>query len=112
MDLGAVGKLRVALGWTPAVQALARHPGLRVGLHRGLFWKVSHARLLMAVLGVALARRFPPALLLAAPYARDLLVRGRVERARPHELAYYVIHDAAETFATVRGAVRYRVPVV
>ncbi len=112
MDLGPVGKLRVALGWTPAVQALARHPGLRAGLHRGLFWKASHARLLLAVLGFVIARRFPLAVLLALPYAREVRARGRVERARARDLPFYAIHDGAETVAMAVGAVRYRVPVL
>jgi GT2 family glycosyltransferase len=111
-DLGPAGHLRVALRWADAM-AMFRHPGLREEvLFRGIFWKPSHELLVQTVAGALLARRFPPALLLAIPYLRHL--RSRCwEWDAPNPLAaYFVLHDLLETYTTVRGAIRHRVLVI
>jgi len=106
-DLGPLGKLRLATRWAPAFQIFRRHPGLRSHLTWGVFWKRSHALLLLALLGVALGRRFPPAVLLAAPYARDVRARMSAEGASPAVAPYYAVHDAVETATAATGSLRH-----
>jgi GT2 family glycosyltransferase len=107
MEIGPIGRLEVAAAWWPAFANFARHPRLRRQLAWGLFWKRSHALLLLALVGVALARRFPPAILLAGPYARDVRIRMSAEGAAPLIAPYYALHDAVETATAVTGSVRH-----
>lgn len=111
-DLGPVGRLRVAWRWAPAVRVFRRHPQLRRELYLGIFWKRSHASLLLMALGCALGRRVPPALLLAVPYLRELRVRMAVERAPVACAPFYPLHDAVEIAAMVRGGARAGVPIL
>ncbi len=91
--------LRRAAKFEPAMRLLADHPQIRpLVLEGGLLWKRSHATALLAAAGLLAARRRPAAALLALP----LLSAG------PVEAAYTVL----ETASTLRGAVRYRTPVV
>jgi glycosyltransferase involved in cell wall biosynthesis len=106
MDLGPVGKLRLVRKWAPAFRNFARHPELRHRLYLGRFWKVSHARLLLALAGVVLARRVPLALLLAVPYARELRVRMLAEHASLPLAPYYPLHDLAEIGTALSGSAR------
>jgi glycosyltransferase involved in cell wall biosynthesis len=114
VDLGPVGKLRMAARWTPSIGLFARHPALRAEhLTYGIFWKGSHYLLVRALLGLALRRRARPlALWLAAPYARHLLERGRTDGGGPIAAPYHALHDLVELVAVARGAVRYRTPVL
>jgi glycosyltransferase involved in cell wall biosynthesis len=107
MEIGAIGRLEVAAAWRPAFVNFARHPQLREQLEFGLFWKQSHALLLLALLGLALARRFRPALLLAVPYAREVRARMAQEGAPPLAAPYYAVHDAVETATAVSGSLRH-----
>jgi GT2 family glycosyltransferase len=50
---GAIQLIRATQKWRLAVRTVARHPQLRESLHRRIFWKESHARLLAAMLGAA-----------------------------------------------------------
>jgi glycosyltransferase involved in cell wall biosynthesis len=110
--LGPTGGLRLALRWSDTMALFARHVGLRSQLHRGMFWKRSHELLLRALIGLLLARRFPPAALLAYPYVRTVVRRTR-RRGSPAVYAPYVaMQDLFETYAALRGAVRHRVLVL
>lgn len=111
-DLGPVGLLRIALRWSDTFQILRRHPHLRARLDHRIFWKRSHRLLLQAALAMLLARAFPPAGLLALPYARELLRRCRETGAPAAVAPYFCLHDAVEVYAAARGAVRYRVLVI
>jgi glycosyltransferase involved in cell wall biosynthesis len=106
MDLGPVGKLRLVRQWGPAFRNFARHPELRDRLYLGRFWKASHARLLLALAGVALARRVPVALVLAIPYARELRARMAAEHASLPAAPYYPLHDLVEIGTALSGSVR------
>jgi hypothetical protein len=110
-ELGPLGKLRVALRWSDAAKIFGRHPALRRHLHWGVFWKPSHGKLLLALAGVLLARRFPPALLLGLPYWREAVGRCNEVGASRACIPYIALHDAVETFAALRGGLRYGVPV-
>jgi GT2 family glycosyltransferase len=112
VELGPVGKLRWAFHWSHAMQALRRHPGLRKSLTWGIFWKRSHALLVLAIAGALLSRRIAPAALLALPYLRELRVRCIVEGYSLGYVPYLAVYDLAELLATARGAARYRVIVL
>lgn len=111
-EIGAVGRLRVAWGWSPAVRVFRRHPQLRAQLIYGLFWKRSHVLLLLAVAGGIGARRQPLVALLALPYARHLRARASAEQAPLTLLPYYALHDGVELAAMVRGGLNARVPIL
>jgi glycosyltransferase involved in cell wall biosynthesis len=111
-ELGPIGKLRVALRWTDAAWVFGRHPQLRGECHWWLFWKPSHAKLLLGLAGLAAARRFPPALVLALPWWRELVGRCNEIGAPRAAVPYLAVHDLLETFGAARGAVRYRVPIL
>ena len=111
-NLGVRGHLRVARRWTDAM-GIFRHPGLRDEvLTRGIFWKRSHELLVEALAGALLARRFPPALLLALPYARHLRHRCLETGAPLALMPYFALHDVLETYTAIRGAIRHRVLVI
>jgi hypothetical protein len=88
------------------VRNVARHPRLRDALHRRVYWKRSHERLLIAAAGLLLARR-APALAVAAAVPYLALHRNQhgsyagTAAALPAHLAI----DAAELVAMVRGSI-------
>ena len=112
VEMGPVGKLRFALGWSGAMQVLRDHPELRRTLTWRVFWKRSHALLALAVLGAVTARRFPPALLLTLPYLRALRARCLFEGYSLVHMPYLALYDATEMFAAARGAAEHRVLVL
>jgi GT2 family glycosyltransferase len=111
-EFGPLEKLRWALGWSRAMQALADHPALRQHLRWGIVWKESHAWLLLALLGIVIGRRTRIGYLLTIPYLRELRARSGRSGSWPAVATYLAAYDAVETFATIRGAVRYRAPVL
>jgi GT2 family glycosyltransferase len=112
--LGPVGKLRMAARWTPSIALFARHRELRSAhLTHGLFWKGTHYLLVRFLLALALRRHSRwLALWLGAPYVRNLLLRGAHEGGGPAAAPFYAVHDIVELVAVLRGAARYRTPVV
>jgi hypothetical protein len=91
------------------VRVVRRHPGLRAHLHRRLFWKPSHERLLLAVAGLALAPRTRGvSLAAAAPWAlvhrREHPDRWSLLRSLPAHAAV----DGAEVAAMARGSLSAR----
>jgi hypothetical protein len=85
------------------------YPRLRSELEHGIFWRGTHSRLLLAALGLLLARRSRAAWLLTLPYLRNIRGRCIVEDEGFKLASYFVVYDAVETYATVRGAMRNRV---
>lgn len=113
-DVGPAATLRIATRWTQSIQIFKRHRALR-GEHLtyGVFWKGSHYLLFRALLALALRRRAPLlALWLGVPYVRHLLVRGERDGGGPLAAPFYVVHDLVEMYAVLRGALRYRTPVI
>jgi glycosyltransferase involved in cell wall biosynthesis len=112
VELGPIGKLRWAFRWSEAMQTVRRHPGLRRTFTWRVFWKRSHALLVLAIAGALVSRRFPPAVVLALPYLRALRARCLVEGYSPGYVPYLALYDLAELIAAARGAARYRVLVL
>lgn len=109
LPVGALARLRSALRWTDTIRNYPRHPALRKELILGIFWRVNHLLLARFLLGLALPRRYGPLrLALAAPYVAHLTNR----RTGPLVAPYLLALDLVEVFAVVRGAIRYRTPVV
>ncbi|HEV2769247.1 MAG TPA: glycosyltransferase [Solirubrobacteraceae bacterium] len=112
-DLGPWGALRLPLRWSDGVRLLADHPARRREvLLWGLFWKEAHRDLLLGALGLALARRLPPLLLLGLPWLAGARRRLFLSRGSARHVPWLVAHDAVECFAVARGALRHRVAVL
>jgi GT2 family glycosyltransferase len=109
-DLGPLGDLRKALRGADSTLFYRRHPELRARYaYRWFFRRPSHAHLILAATGLALARRWRPALLLTLPYARGLAGRCRELGASPVIVPYFVLWDALHVSTAVRGSIRYRI---
>jgi glycosyltransferase involved in cell wall biosynthesis len=113
-DLGPVGKIRVAWRWHETMRLYARHQGMRDTLTYGIFWKKSHYILVRAGIGFLLPRRLRP---LRAwfvwPVYLSYLERARGEgQGKLWSAPYFVVHDIVELVAAIRGAIRYRTPVL
>jgi GT2 family glycosyltransferase len=104
-ELGVLGLLRSSQRWRTTVRNVARHPQLRASLHRGVFWKRSHERLLLALGAALVARRVPALAVLAAlPYL--LVHRGEHGSlaGTAAALPAHVAVDGAEVVAMLRGS--------
>lgn len=109
--------LREATGWTQVPAVVARHPQLRAGLYRGMFWSKGHALILLALAGVlALPRSRALAALAALPY---LNLRFDCSHRNPRgvlrQLAgmpSWMAVDAVEVAHRVPAAIRHRVLVL
>jgi glycosyltransferase involved in cell wall biosynthesis len=110
-QLGPIGKLKVAWRWHETMRLYARYPELRATLTYKIFWKKSHYLLVRAALGLIVPWR-PLRFWCFAPLAVSYLERARVEGGQPLAAPYFILHDAVELVAVVRGAVRYRTPVI
>lgn len=104
--------LRRAASWGDMALVVRRHPGYRrTHLPHPLFWKQSHPRALLALLGLGLARRWPVALALTVPwlhfrYAVDPITPGPRRRAVTLPGSFAV--DVVEVAALARGSLRHR----
>ena len=95
-------------GWQLAF-AYRRHPALRsAASYRHVFWARSHARLLAAAAGLALARHRPVALALTLPYAKGLAARTRAE-GPIWTAPVLVARDGAELAKAIRGSIAARI---
>jgi glycosyltransferase involved in cell wall biosynthesis len=104
--------LRDTRRWVDIPLVLRLHPGRRDELAvRRWFWKRSHPRVLLVLAGLALGRRWRPALLLAAPW---VWFRVRVDPACPGPrrrwlaLPAVLVVDTAEVVAMVEGSLKHR----
>ena len=112
-DLGAAGYMRHALRGADAVFAFRRHPGLRARtLRYGVFRTPALARLALALAGVGLAPRYRAAVLLAVPYARNVVGRSLAYDAGPALVPYLVAYDLVQAYTSLRGSVRHRTLVI
>jgi GT2 family glycosyltransferase len=113
-DLGPHGFLRQARRGADSARVYSLHPELRrMVAYRRIFWKRSHARLLLALAGLLLARRLPPALLLTLPYAKGL--RGRAAERGGSAAAlvpWLIAYDVIDVTTAMRGSIRHRVAMI
>ena len=104
--------LRSLPRWQHLAGLFKRHPSLREELTAGIFWRDTHALLLLAISGAIAARKQPAAALLIAPWALKAApqygpgLRGRLRAAT--ELPGRAVVDLAEIAVLARGSVRYR----
>lgn len=112
--------VREAFAWPSFALLVARHPSQRRHLYLRLFRNKSHAALVLAMLGIAAARH-RPILAWAAfyPYVHHKM-REALPGLRPTprtltrlglNFSTHLVLETIEVAATVRSAVRYRVPV-
>ena len=125
---GALALIRASQKWRIAVRNLKRHPQLRDALHRRIFWKPAHERLLIAVAGIGAAAiagrgsagiggsaaqaarrgsRGIPIAVAAAAIAPYLALQRTQHGSYPGTIAALPAHvalDAAEIVAMVRGS--------
>jgi GT2 family glycosyltransferase len=95
-------QLRSLPRWAGLALVARRHPQLRVLAHRRWFWKPSHPKALLFLLGLGLSPVTLWALLGAAPL---VVWRAREYRLRAPEV---VLNDVAETLVMIAGSVRHR----
>lgn len=115
-DIGPVGHLRRAAFGGGSIRIYKRYPELRrrTAFAR-IFWKRTHAFLLLAAAGLFTGRRYRPALLLTLPYAKGLRGRAR-QRAQgwqvPGLAAFLVLWDLVDLATAVKASIRYRLPMI
>jgi GT2 family glycosyltransferase len=113
VDAGLARRLRGTWRWQHMALLVRKHPSLRKELPLGGWaWKAEHARLMLALAGLAAARKVPALLVLAVPYVAS---QPRVYGTNPRGLARLAaelpgraVLDAVETAALLRGSLRYR----
>jgi GT2 family glycosyltransferase len=102
-------RARFGWRWRQLPAMVKDNPGLR---EHGIFWKTRHGWFLLGLGGALAARRFPPALLLVLPWAREALpsygpgVRGRVRATS--ELPSQALIDGVEVAACAVGSAEHR----
>jgi GT2 family glycosyltransferase len=109
---GVCDAIRDQARWADLARLFKSHPEQRRRtLHRRVFWRETHPELLLLAGGLALGRRWPAALALAAPWLHGKLCRERGEQTMPAavaELPGALAVDVAELTAVVRGSIRHR----
>jgi GT2 family glycosyltransferase len=113
---GAWRLIRASQKWRLGVRAVARHPQMRAGLHRRVFWKPSHERLLIGMAGVAIAVKAPrgsaaAVALTVAAIAPYLALQRSQHGSYAGTVAALPAHlalDAAEMVAMLRGSIEAR----
>ena len=108
------GAVREARQWGHMPLVLSRHPSQRGALYARLFWRRSHALLMLASLGLLVRR--PAAAVLALPYLAhhlDSYDRSPLGVAGGLiDLPARALAEAVELAAIARGAARYRAPML
>ena len=117
-ELGALQRLRFATRWDETMAVFGRYPELRrQTLIRGLFWKESHYHLARTLAGLLLPGKLRLiGLYCAYRYALLLWRRahwhGDGKGGGPLLVPYYLAENVIELATAVRGAARYRTPVL
>lgn len=111
-QVGFRGLLRDQHRWVDIPAVIARNPRARKELlHRGVFWKPTHSRALLALTALAALPATPAAALLAAPWlhhrtCHEPLAESVAERVVTLPAAFVL--DLAEVWTMIRGSVRHR----
>jgi glycosyltransferase involved in cell wall biosynthesis len=104
--------LKDALMAEHGVQAYKQNRDLRAHLTQGVFYERSHPLLFQAVWAIWLARRQRSAAALALPYAMNVRARAKLTNTPARSAVYTVLYDVVQVYATVKGAIRHRFPVL
>jgi len=111
-NVGVRGLLRDHQRWIDVPLVMARNPKARRSLlQHGLFWKPSHPRVLLLVLGLAMSRRAPASLLLALPWLHRQLCSEPYNvdtMERLVNLPALLLLDLSEVSVMVRGSARHK----
>ena len=109
---GAWALIHASQKWRLGVRNVARHPQLRKALHRGIFWKESHERLLLATAGMIAAMRVARGAAAAAIALAAVAAYAEAQRSQHGSyvgtlaaLPQHAALDAAEIVAMLRGSV-------
>lgn len=104
--------VRLSWKWRTLPLVVKRHPELRRLYPLGVFWRRTHAALVLGLAATASLRRPRLLPLLIAPYLRMFLPASTEKLRRwPRavvELPGRVLIDVAEFLALLRGSIRYR----
>ncbi|WCB95810.1 Validoxylamine A glucosyltransferase [Baekduia alba] len=111
-QIGPKGVLKFALRAAEDVRTYKANPELRALLPQGVFYRRTHPLLLQAALAAATTRKAPITALFALPYLMNVRGRAKAQGGGTAHMPFYVLNDVVEVAATVKGAVRYRVPIV
>jgi GT2 family glycosyltransferase len=107
-----IGALRLARKWEAIAYLVKLHPEVRRSFPLRIFWRATHLRLMLAALGLGMARRHPVLAMLTLPYINYALrQRGTHLSARVVscvELPGRVAVDALELAVLIRGSIRHR----
>jgi GT2 family glycosyltransferase len=105
-------QVRIAKLATDDLRAYKMSPDLRELLPQRIFYRRSHPMMFQALLALAIARKSPAALAFTAPYLLNVAGRVRARQGSAVHIPAYVALDFIELGATLRGAVRHRIPIV
>jgi hypothetical protein len=98
--------------WSAIAQLFASHPDQRARtLHHGVFWRPTHAEVLLLAAAVVLGRRAPAARALAGPWLHRKLCAERDDESLAvavAELPGALAVDVAGFLAVVRGSIKHR----
>jgi GT2 family glycosyltransferase len=93
---------------------IAVHPEQRRALYWGLFWKRSHALILLAIAGLIVSRRWRPAALAVVPWI-NANTQAESVSGHPRRIVRHALHlaaqagvDTTEVAATALAAARHR----
>jgi glycosyltransferase involved in cell wall biosynthesis len=117
-ELGPLDRLRFATRWDETMAVFGRYPELRrATMIRGLFWKESHYHLARTLAGLLLPGRLRVigayfALRYALLLWRRAHWQGDGKGGGPLLVPYYLAENAIELVTALRGAARYRTPVL
>lgn len=102
--------------WSAIAQVFAAHPDERARmLHHGVFWRPTHAEVLMLAAALVLGRRIPLARTFAGPWLHRKLCAERNDESLAAALADLpgaLAVDVAGLVAVVRGSIRHRTVVL
>jgi glycosyltransferase involved in cell wall biosynthesis len=102
---------RETLRWKGAARFFRLHPDARERLHRGIFWKPSHPKVLLATTGLALGFVWLPGIALTLPW---LHYRTKIRRPPGRRRVAYLslpgtfVIDLLETATMIRGSLKHR----
>jgi glycosyltransferase involved in cell wall biosynthesis len=111
-QIGPKGVLKFALRAAEDVRTYKANPELRSLLPQGVFYRRTHPLLLQAALAAATTRKAPVTALFAVPYLMNVRGRAKAQNGGVGHMPFLVLNDVVELAATVKGAVRYRVPII